>query len=46
MSKRGKDVTITEFVGDNHERHVIEAWCRQWRLNLEWKLKADENVEI
>jgi len=46
MSKRGKDVIITEFVGENHERHVIEAWCRQWRLNLEWELKSDEKVEV
>jgi ATP-dependent Lhr-like helicase len=46
MSKRGKDVTITEFKGTNHERHVIEAWCRQWRLNLEWELKTDEKVEV
>ena len=46
MSKRGKDVTITEFVGNNHERHVIEAWCRQWRLNLEWELKSDEKIDI
>ena len=46
MSKRGKDVVITEFVGDNHERHVIEAWCRQWRLNLEWELKSEEKVEV
>ena len=46
MSKRGKDVIITEFVGDNHERHVVEAWCRQWRLNLDWELKSDEKVEI
>ena len=46
MSKRGKEVVITEFVGSNHERHVIEAWCRQWRLNLEWELKSEEKVEI
>ena len=46
MSKRGKDVVITEFVGENQERHVIEAWCRQWRMNLEWVLKSDEKVEI
>jgi len=46
MSKRSKDVIITEFVGTNHERHVIEAWCRQWRLNLEWELKSDEKVEV
>ena len=46
MSKRGKDVIITEFVGDNHERHVVEAWCRQWRLSLDWELKSDEKVEI
>ncbi len=46
MSKRGKDVIITEFVGGNQERHVIEAWCRQWRLNLEWELKSDEKVEV
>ena len=46
MSKRGKDVTIVEFKGTNHERHVIEAWCRQWRLNLEWELKTDEKVEV
>ena len=46
MSKRGKDVIITEFVGENQERRVIEAWCRQWRLNLEWDLKSEENVEI
>jgi len=46
MSKRGKDVVITEFRGGNQERHVIEAWCRQWRMNLEWELKADEKVEI
>jgi ATP-dependent Lhr-like helicase len=46
MSKRGKDVTIVEFKGTNHERHVIEAWCRQWRLNLEWELKNEEKVEV
>ena len=46
MSKRGKDVVITEFRGGNQERHVIEAWCRQWRMNLEWELKTDEKVEI
>ena len=46
MSKRGKDVIITEFVGTNHERHVIEAWCRQWRLSIEWELKSDEKVEV
>ena len=46
MSKRGKDVTIIEFKGTNHERHVIEAWCRQWRLNLEWELKTDEKIEV
>ena len=46
MSKRGKDVVITEFVGENHERHVIEAWCRQWRLNLEWELKSEDKVEV
>ena len=46
MSKRGKDVIITEFVGENQERRVIEAWCRQWRLNLEWDLKSEEKVEI
>ena len=46
MSKRGKDVIITEFVGENQERRVIEAWCRQWRLNLEWELKSEEKVEI
>ena len=46
MSKRGKDVIITEFVGTNHERHVIEAWCRQWRLNLEWELKSEEKIDI
>jgi len=46
MSKRGKEVVITEFVGSNHERHVIEAWCRQWRLNLEWELKSEDKVEI
>jgi ATP-dependent Lhr-like helicase len=46
MSKRGKDVVITEFVGGHQERHVIEAWCRQWRMNLEWELKSDEKVEI
>ena len=46
MSKRGKEVVITEFVGSNHERHVIEAWCRQWRLNLEWELKSEEKIEI
>ena len=46
MSKRGKDVVITEFVGTNHERHVIEAWCRQWRLSIEWELKSDEKVEV
>ena len=46
MSKRGKDVIITEFVGGHQERHVIDAWCRQWRLNLEWELKSDEKVEV
>ena len=46
MSKRSKDVIITEFIGTNHERHVIEAWCRQWRLNLEWELKSEEKVDI
>ena len=46
MSKRGKDVIITEFVGTNHERHVIEAWCRQWRLSLEWELKSEEKVVV
>ena len=46
MSKRGKDVIITEFVGTNHERHVIEAWCRQWRLSLEWELKSEEKVDV
>ena len=46
MSKRGKDVIITEFVGTNHERHVIEAWCRQWRLSIDWELKSDEKVEV
>jgi|TARA_B100000959_G_scaffold146779_1_gene154105 ATP-dependent Lhr-like helicase len=46
MSKRGKDVIITEFIGTNHERHVIEAWCRQWRLNLDWELKSEEKVDI
>ena len=46
MSKRGKDVVITEFVGGHQERHVIEAWCRQWRMNLEWELKSDEKVEV
>ena len=46
MSKRGKDVIITEFVGTNHQRHVIEAWCRQWRLSIEWELKSDEKVEV
>jgi ATP-dependent Lhr-like helicase len=46
MSKRGKEVLITEFIGSNHERHVIEAWCRQWRLNLEWELKSEDKVEI
>ena len=46
MSKRGKDVVITEFVGGHQERHVIDAWCRQWRLNLEWELKTDEKVVV
>ena len=46
MSKRGKDVIITEFEGTNHERHVIEAWCRQWRLSIEWELKSDDKVEV
>jgi len=46
MSKRGKDVVITEFVGGHQERHVIDAWCRQWRLHLEWELKSDEKVEV
>ena len=46
MSKRAKDVVITYFEGGNHERHVIEAWCRQWRLNLEWDLKLEEKIDI
>ena len=46
MSKRGKEVVITEFVGGHQERRIIDAWCRQWRLNLEWELKGDEKVEI
>ena len=46
MSRRNKDAVITRFVGETHERHVIEAWARQWRLNLEWDLELDEPQQL
>ena len=42
MRKRGKDAVVSHFVGGTHERHVIEAWARQWRMNLEWDLEQEE----
>ena len=46
MSRRSKDAIITRFIGNLHERHVIEAWARQWRLNLEWDLELDEPQQL
>jgi len=42
MRKRGKDAVVSHFVGGTHERHVVEAWARQWRMNLEWDLEQEE----
>ncbi|HJO28349.1 MAG TPA: ATP-dependent helicase [Candidatus Poseidoniia archaeon] len=46
MSRRSKDAIITRFIGNLHERHVIEAWARQWRLNLEWDLELEESQPL
>ncbi|MEE3207828.1 MAG: hypothetical protein VX239_02730, partial [Candidatus Thermoplasmatota archaeon] len=46
MSRRGKDAFVTRFIGNLHERHVIEAWARQWRFNLEWNLELEEPQQL
>ena len=46
VKKSGKEMTVTHFIGEKHERYVIEAWARQLHFNLEWNLKHEESVEI
>ena len=46
VRRSGKEMTVTHFIGERHERYVIEAWARQLHFGLEWNLKHEETVEI
>ena len=46
VQRSGKEMTVTHFIGERHERYVIEAWARQLHFGLEWNLKHEESVEI
>ena len=46
VQRSGKEMTVTHFIGERHERYVIEAWARQLHFGLEWNLKHEESIEI